>query len=86
MYSLYVEMRISVDDNSKDYNKCKSWHFRIPVNGVASLHLALMHLHCNVDWFGQLSGPGADLTHQAEEQHNKRLASACQWYCNTSDD
>lgn len=70
-------------DNSKDYHKCESWHFCLPVNRVASLHLALMHLHCNVDWFGQLSGPRANLTHQAEEQCNKTLVSRKYGNCNT---
>lgn len=62
-------MRISADDNSNDYHKCESWHICFPVNRVASIHLVLVHLHCNVNWFGQLSGPRANLTHQTEERN-----------------
>lgn len=62
--------------NNKDYHKRESWHFCLPIDGVASLHLALVYLHCNVDRFGQFSCPRANLTHQAEEQHNKTSVTA----------
>lgn len=56
---------------NRDYHKCESWHFCLSINRITSLHLALVHLHCNIDRLGQLSGPRANLAHQAEEQHNE---------------
>lgn len=64
-----------MDENSKRYHKCESWDFCLPINEVASFQLGLMHFNSNVGGFGQISGPKANLTHQAIEKPNKMLPS-----------
>lgn len=61
----------------RPYHKSESGHLCVSVDGVASLHFALVHLHSDADWFGQLCGPRADLTHEAEGKTQQTRALCC---------